>query len=50
MPIDKYFGGHGKQVMAAMKKTYGAKAKNVFYAKSNKDKSASKGPRKSAGK
>ncbi|MGH7182587.1 MAG: hypothetical protein ACREJN_11495 [Nitrospiraceae bacterium] len=50
MPINKYYGGHGDKVMAAMTKTYGAdKAKQVFYATKNKDKSAAKkGPRKTA--
>lgn len=43
MPIDEYFGGHGEEVMASMKKTYakkgGAKkAKRVFYATANKQK------------
>ncbi len=33
MPISKYFGGHGSEVMANMTKEYGAKkAKRVFYA------------------
>jgi hypothetical protein len=43
MPVDKYFGGHGEEVMASMKTTYankgGAKkAKRVFYATANKQK------------
>lgn len=43
MPIDKYYGGHGEEVMASMKETYankgGAKkAKSVFYALANKQK------------
>ena len=38
MPLSKYFGGHGKQVMAAVKKQYGAKAERVFYATANKRK------------
>lgn len=40
MPISKYFGGHGDEVMASMKETYGdtAKAKSVFYATANKRK------------
>lgn len=51
MPVSKHFGGHGGEVMAAMKKTYGDGAKKVFYATENKAKSAAKkGPRKSAGK
>lgn len=36
MPIEKYFGGHGEKVMAGMKKKYGKRAKNVFYATANK--------------
>jgi hypothetical protein len=37
MPIDKYFKGHGAEVMASMLKKYGAKkGKSVFYATSNK--------------
>jgi hypothetical protein len=53
MPLNKHFAGHGAEVMAAMKRTYGdtAKAKSIFYAKDNKNKAAAKkGPRKSAGK
>ena len=40
MPISKYFKGHGEEVMSNMKETYGSdeKAKEVFYAKANKDK------------
>jgi hypothetical protein len=37
VPISKYFGGHGKEVLASMNKTYGPKkAKSVFYATENK--------------
>lgn len=38
MPIEKYFSGHGQQVMDSMKKTYkkSQKAKQVFYALANK--------------
>lgn len=44
MPLSKYFGGHGKKVMANMKKEYGEeKAEQVFYATSNKRKSDGKG-------
>lgn len=43
MPINKYFKGHGKEVMANMKKEYGdKKGEQVFYAKSNKDKNKAK--------
>lgn len=48
MPLNKHFGGHGSEVMASMKKTYGSKkAKQVFYATENKQKS---GGKKSGGK
>lgn len=38
MPINKYFKGHGDEVMSSMEKTYGndKKAKSVFYALANK--------------
>lgn len=36
MPISKYFGGHGEKVMKSMKKKYGGRAKEVFYATANK--------------
>ena len=37
MPLSKHFGGHGSEVMASMKKTYGPeKAKRVFYATESK--------------
>jgi hypothetical protein len=39
MPISKYYGGHGEEVMGNMKKEYGAKkGKSVFYATANKKK------------
>ena len=39
MPVSKYYGGHGQEVMANMTKEYGAeKGKNVFYATANKRK------------
>lgn len=39
MPIDKYYGGHGKEVMKNMKTEYGAKkGEQVFYATKNKRK------------
>lgn len=38
MPISKYYGGHGEKVMASMKKQYGDKAEEVFYATANKKK------------
>ena len=43
MPLSNYFQGSGEEVMSSMKKTYGAKkAKQVFYAKANKDKKKAK--------
>jgi len=36
MPISKYFKGHGSEVMASMRKQYGDRAENVFYATANK--------------
>lgn len=40
MPINKYYGGHGEEVMANMTKEYGPeKGKRVFYATQNKIKS-----------
>jgi hypothetical protein len=37
MPIKKYYGGHGEEVMADMKGRYGEeKGKEVFYATANK--------------
>lgn len=40
MPLNKHFGGHGAEVMAAMQKTYSnpKKAKQVFYATENAEK------------
>lgn len=36
MPKSSYYGGHGREVMASMKRTYGAKkAERVFYATAN---------------
>jgi hypothetical protein len=40
MPLDKYFKGKGRKVMAAMRKEYGEKrGESIFYAKVNKMKS-----------
>lgn len=45
MPLSKYFGGHGEEVMSKMKKEYGEeKGKKVFYATSNKRKQVKTGP------
>ncbi len=39
MPLNKYFKGHGEEVMSSMTKEYGEKkGKQVFYATSNKHK------------
>lgn len=36
MPLNRYYGGHGKQVMAKMKREYGPeKGESVFYATAN---------------
>lgn len=32
MPVSAYYGGHGREVMAEMKKRYGKRGENVFYA------------------
>ena len=53
MPISKHYQGHGEEVMAKMKKTYGDSetAKRVFYATENKmKKKGKKRGRKSGGK
>jgi hypothetical protein len=36
MPLSKYFGGHGKEVMSSMQKKYGKDAESIFYATANK--------------
>lgn len=36
MPLRNYFKGKGEAVMQSMKKTYGPKAEEVFYATANK--------------
>ena len=47
MPISKYFGGSGEEVMSNMTKEYGAKkGKQVFYATANKRKMTSHQKRK----
>lgn len=39
MPLDKYYGGHGRKVMRKMKARYGSeKGERVFYATANKRK------------
>ena len=41
MPLSKYYGGHGEEVMASMKKEYGGKkGERVFYATQNKMKNS----------
>jgi hypothetical protein len=47
MPISKYFGGHGEEVMKNMKEQYGPeKGERVFYATSNKRKKKKEKPEK----
>lgn len=46
MPLSKYYGGAGEEVMASMKKQYGDRAENVFYATANKMKRDVEGARK----
>jgi hypothetical protein len=36
MPLNKYFHGHGEQVMQDMKKKYGDRGEEVFYRTANK--------------
>ena len=36
MPISKYYGGHGEEVMSERKKKYHGRAEEVFYATANK--------------
>jgi hypothetical protein len=36
VPVEKYFAGHGREVMAKMRKKYGDRAERVFYATANK--------------
>jgi hypothetical protein len=37
MPLSKYYGGHGEEVMASMSKKHGKKkGKEIFYATANK--------------
>jgi hypothetical protein len=37
MPRNSYYGGHGREVLASMKRSYGAKkAERVFYATAEK--------------
>lgn len=49
MPLNKHFDGHGEEVMASMKKTYGDDAKKVFYATENKRKSKGRKKKRTAG-
>lgn len=48
MPQKEYFGGHGKEVMASMRKRYGERAEEVFYrtAKAKKQEPAGRGKRR----
>lgn len=38
MPTSSYYGGEGRKVMASMKKKYGKRAEEAFYATANKRK------------
>ncbi len=38
MPLSKHFSGRGEKVMSDMKKRYGERAEEVFYATENKQK------------
>lgn len=39
MPVDKYYNGHGKEVMRKMRDKYGKKkGKRIFYATAKKNK------------
>lgn len=48
MPVKRHYKGHGDEVMASMRKTYGdtETAKRVFYATENKQKQRAKSSRK----
>jgi hypothetical protein len=49
MPINKYYKGHGSEVMANMKGQYGeAEGERVFYATANKQKQKPKGKKSHA--
>lgn len=50
MPIGAYFKGHGTEVMSSMKKKYGPKAEQVFYATANKMDMKPKEPKAPAAK
>lgn len=36
MPLSKYYSGHGEEVARSMKKKYGKRWQQVFYATANK--------------
>lgn len=38
MPLDAHYGGHGREVMAKMKRRYGKRGERVFYATANRHK------------
>ena len=49
MPISKYFGGHGREVMKSMKEEYGEeKGRKIFYATDNKRKASKRSKHHSA--
>jgi hypothetical protein len=48
MPISEYYGGHGERVMKDMRKKYGNRAKEIFYATANKRRRRAKNAAKDA--
>ena len=52
MPVNRHYKGHGDEVMASMRKTYGddGTVKRVFYATENKMKSKRKRSGKRGGR
>ncbi len=51
VPVERYYNGHGNEVMSNMKKEYGdKKGKEVFYATANKKKQKPKESSKPSGK
>ena len=50
MPIGEYFKGSGSKVMSSMKKKYGDRAEEVFYATANKSGMKSGGKKKGKGR
>jgi hypothetical protein len=40
LPLNRYFGGHGREVMRDMRERHGERAEEVFYRTANKQKQA----------